>query len=233
MQAHLNDAGADLCLSLIPVAGRRPHRLTAGRVKISSGVLNVKAPYLFRNRDHTEKDSYVTLIRKAATGGRWNTPQANTDTATRATSSGFRPYAMRATGHLNVRTGVGTTNLVIGWLQPGRLHRGAFHDEQLAQDSPQRFPTRVRQRKIPDRHRYAPYPQCSSFKQTDSRWASAHRHLRHHRHHRLPTTALAMTESFRTKTTIYPNQMATGWLYPGAFTAITRLFRQRLPQGRL
>lgn len=196
---------------------------TAGRVKISSGVLNVRSSASTSSGIVTtlKKDSYVTLISKS---GNWWKVEYAAGKYGYCYASYITPvsgsYAMRATGHLNVRTGVGTTNPVIGWLQPGEYvvvlsttnnwHRILHKGSQLGYASGKFLTTATG---------YAPVSlSVPSFKQTDSRWASKPIGISGGTIGTIgcPTTALAMTESFRTKTTIYPNQMADRLSYtPG------------------
>ena len=203
-----------LAAGLMPgIAGAAASGSTAGKVAVSFGVLNVRSAASSTASVLTvlQKDSYVTLISKS--GSWWRVEYGegkygycHADYIAPVSGS----YAVHATGHLNVRSGPGTGNGVIGWLQPGEYvvvlsTAGTWH--RILYDG-------AKTGYASGNYLSAGYASVSlgvpSYKQTDSRWAAKGIGTSGGTIGSIgcPTTALAMTESYRTKTTIYPDKMA-------------------------
>ena len=198
----------------------------AGIVSISSGSLNVRSSssststvvYTLYN------NTTVTLLSKS--GSWWYVEYAAgkygycyADYIKQVPGS-YAAYIQLSSGSLNVRTGPGTSYSIQNYLasgsrivvlsQSGTWSRILYYGTSIGY---------VSSSYVKSYTTTAAYPAISlnmqNFKQTDSRWSS------------YPlgtngktiatagclTTALAMTESYRTGTIIYPNQMATRLTY--------------------
>ena len=188
----------------------------AGKVQINSGRLNIRSSPSVSGAVITklEKDNYVTLLAKS---GQWwqveytkgQTGYCHSDYI--SILSG-KPARVRLTsGTLNVRTGAGVSygiqaslrdadNVIIlsdhsGWSKI--LYHGSrigfVSTKYLSQDSNTSFVLQI-----------------PSFKQTDSRWAKTYIGSSGKTMAEIgcATTAIAMMESFRTGSLIYPDAMA-------------------------
>lgn len=222
-----------LVLAMAPgIAGAATAGSSAGKVKITSGVLNVRASASTSAKIVTtlKKDAMVTLISKS--GNWWKVEYAEgkygyayASYITQVSGS----YAVQATGYLNVRTGAGTDNAVIGWLDPNEYvvslsvsngwHKILFEGGRIGYASGKYLATGSAGTGSGANSGYeAVHLAVPSFKQTDSRWANRPIGTSGGTIGTIgcPTTALAMTESFRTGSTITPDQMADRLTYtPG------------------
>lgn len=226
-------------LFLLPVqAGAASALSQAGVVSVSSGSLNV------RSRASTSaqmvktlaKGSYVTLLSKS--GSWWQVEYAADQYGychadyIRAISSNTAKVKTQW-GNLNVRSGAGTGYSKVGSLPSGTTvvvlstsngwSRILYHGAKIGYVSSQFLSTN------------GSYPAVSlsvpSYKQTDSRWASVKIGSSGKTIGQIgcTTTGIAMMESYRTGTTVYPDAMSkrlsydsSGNLYwPANYTAVT------------
>lgn len=213
--------------------------VSAGIVSTSGGRLNVRsssstnAPVVAS----LNKGSYVTLLSKSGSWwyvaygkGQYGYCHANFIT----TVSGSAAVVNTQYGSLNVRSGAGTSYTKVGSLSKdetvvilsssGGWSRILYHGTKIGYVSNQYLSSST-----------AAYSSVSlnvpSFKQTDSRWASVKIGSSGKTIAQIgcATTAVAMMESYRTGTTIYPDVMskklsytASGSLYwPSNYTTIT------------
>lgn len=202
-------------LSVLPHADAATLSSKAGAVTTSGGNLNVRASASSGSSvvASLKKGSYVTLI--AQTGSWWKVEYAkeqygycHADYIT--VVAGTPTTVATQSGALNVRTGAGTSypkaaslskgETVILLSTSGSWSRVLYHGTKTGYVSSQ--------------YLTSAYPALSlsvpSFKQMDSRWSD---HIIADSGKTMAqigcaTTAIAMMESFRTGTTIYPDAMA-------------------------
>ncbi len=210
-------------LSALPKAGAAVKPIGAGRVNTTSTSLNVRsAPSSTATVKTTlKRNTYVTLISKS--GSYWYV---------RYSSGGYgychsdyiyhvsaKVRTVKTTsGNLRVRSAASTTASVQDYLPSGTyvtVHVvsgnfskiiyngnkvGYVHSSYLATPSTTSGQTSYKSIKL----------NVPNFKQTDSRWANVTLGSSGQTIGRIgcATTALAMTESYRTGTTIYPHKMA-------------------------
>ena len=211
----------------------------AGQVAVSYGSLNVRSSASSSSSILTSltKGSYVTLISKS--GSWWRVEYAagaygwcHADYIRTVSST---PAAVKASGGLNVRSGAGTSHSRLGTIPNGTtvlvlsqsggwsrvLYSGiktGWVSSQYLSGATSSGDSRI-SLNVP------------SYKQTDPRWASVTLGSSGKTMSKIgcATTAIAMMESFRTGTAIYPNAMtkklsytASGSVYwPGHYTAVT------------
>lgn len=186
----------------------------AGKITVSSGNLNVRSSASASSSILTKlpSGSYVTLLSQS--GGWWYVEYSKGQSGYCSSSYITQlsdTYAAYVGSSLNVRSGPGTSYGVIGWLNSGDyavvLSSSGTWKEVLFNGSSRGYLNGSYLKTGAD------YSSISlgvpSFKQTDSRWANT------------PiassggtigtigcsTVSLAMSESYRTGTTIYPNDM--------------------------
>ena len=216
----------------------------AGQVTTASTGLNVRSSATTSSSIVTElrKGSFVTLLEKS--GSWWRVEYAqgrygycHGDYITPVSGTVAR-VATQSTG-LNVRSGAGTSYSRVGYLEKGEtvivlsdsngwsriLYHGSktgyASSQYLSGSSGNTGSTGAVTLNVPD------------FKQTDSRWANVTLGSSGQTMARIgcATTAVAMMESYRTGTTIYPNAMAkqlrytsSGALYwPSNLVPVTNL----------
>lgn len=208
----------------------------AGVVATSSGRLHVRssASTGAASVATLNKGSYVTLISKS--GAWWRVEYARGKYGYChgdyiSTVSGSAATVKTQSGNLNVRSGAGTSYAKVGTLAKGETvivlstasgwSRILYHGTKTGYVSAQYLSSNYGavSLKVP------------SYKQTDSRWASVQIGNSGKTMAQIgcATTAVAMMESYRTGTTIYPDAMskklsytASGSLYwPGNFVAVT------------
>ena len=227
-----------LLMSIMPVTAlAATANSSAGVVSVSYGALNVRESASTSSSIITSlpKGSYVTLLSKS--GSWWNVEYAKgqygyCSAAYIMQVSGA--YGASPAGSLNVRSGPGTSYGVIGWLNSGEYavvlssstdtwKKILFNGTKVGYVNGKYLQTA------------ASYSAVSlnvpSYKQTDSRWAYTTIGSTGKTIGAIgcATTALAMTESYRTGTTIYPNAMASQLSYtsggavywPSNYTAYT------------
>lgn len=207
-----------------------------GKVSISSGTLNVRKSASTDSSVLTslKQNSYITLISKS--GSWWKVEYAkgkygycHTDYI--KTASGTAMSVNISSGTLNVRSGAGTSYSKTASLTKGQVvlrlstkddwSRILFNGTKLGYVKSSYLTT----------GNTAVSLSVPSFKQTDSRWANVKIGSSGKTIAQIgcATTAIAMMESYRTKTTIYPNAMAkklsytsSGSVYwPSNFVAVT------------
>ena len=213
----------------------------AGIVSISSGVLNVRKSASTNGviLKTLEKGSYVTLISKS---GNWYYVEYADDKYGYCHSdyikldSGKTATVKTQSTSLNVRSGAGTNYAVKDSVPKGEIviilsttnswSKILYNGTKTGYVSSQYLSTNTTS---------ANYPKISlsvpSFKQTDSRWANVKIGSSGKTIAQIGcvTTAIAMMESYRTGTTIYPDAMSkklsyssTGNVYwPSHFKAVT------------
>lgn len=192
----------------------------AGMVSVSSGKLNVRSSNSTSSAVVTSlaKNSYVTLISK--TGSWWRVEYSDgrygychADYITELSSSVMEVNIQ--SGTLNVRSGPSTAYAKTGSLSKGEIvlvlssagtwKRILYHGTKIGYVSSRYLTSATNNSaylaislKVPD------------FKQTDSRWANTKIANSGKTIAKIgcATTAIAMMESYRTGTTIYPNTMA-------------------------
>lgn len=214
----------------------------AGLVSVSYGSLNVRSSASSSSSIVTSlpKGSYVTLMSKSGSWwrveyaeGKYGYCHADYITAVSSTVS-----TVKVSGSLNVRSGAGTSYAKIGSLSNGKT---------VLVLSTSNGWSRILYNGTKTGYVSSPYLSGSSsgttsgysaltlnvpsFKQTDSRWANVTLGSSGKTMAKIgcATTAIAMMESFRTGTTIYPNAMAkklrytsSGSVYwPEGYTAVT------------
>lgn len=207
---------------------------TAGTVRITSGSLNVRsAPSTSSSIvSSLYKDETVTLMHKS--GDFWKIEYADGKTGY-AHANYIAPiagtYAARvktAGGNLNVRTGAGTSysvrtslpngKTVVVLSQSGGWAKILYHGKSVGYVSSSYLTSASNSSSDYAAVRLS----VVSYKQTDARWANVQLGSSGYTigSSGCTTTALAMTESYRTGTTITPAMMASrltyapaGWLY--------------------
>lgn len=213
----------------------------AGAVNISSGKLNVRSSNSTNSAvvASLEKNSYVTLISKS--GAWWRVEYAkdrygycHADYITEISSN---PMSVNiSSGSLNVRNGPSTAYAKTGSLTKGETvivlsssgswKRILYHGTKIGYVSSQYLSSQVIS---PD---YSPVSlKVPSYKQTDSRWANViiGKSGKTIGAIGCATTGIAMMQSYRTGTTIYPDAMSkklsyssSGNVYwPADYTVIT------------
>lgn len=212
----------------------------AGTVSVTSGRLNVRSSASTSGTviSSLSKGSYVTLMSKS--GNWWRVEYADNkygychaDYITTATGT---PATVKiSSGSLNVRSGAGTSyskvaslykgEVVIVLSKSGNWSRILYNGTKTGYVSSQYLSTSSS----------STYSKVSlsvpSFKQTDSRWASVKIGTSGKTIAQIgcATTAIAMMESYRTGTTIYPDAMSkklsyssSGNVYwPSNYTVVT------------
>ena len=232
---------AVLLLGMLPMQAQAAAASSyAGAVTTDGAVLNVRAqastasPVLTTLR----KGSYITLI--ARTGSWWQVEYGKNQFgychADYITPVQGSPVTVKVSGSLNVRTGPGTTYSRVASLYNGETvllltssggwSRVLYHGTKTGYVSSQYLTgttsgsgTTAVSLSVP------------SFKQTDSRWANVTIGSSGKTIAQIgcATTAIAMLESYRTGTTIYPDAMAkkltytsSGSVYwPSHYTTVT------------
>lgn len=220
---------------IVPVQGASGAQ--AGIVSVRSGSLNVRSsPSTGAGISATlKKDGYITLLEKSGSWwkveyGKGKTGYCHGDYIRAVTA---REAKVRlSSGSLNVRSGAGTSYSKVGSLTNGEgvlvlstsgdWSRILYHGSKTGYVSSRYLSTAVSSSvslKVP------------SFKQTDSRWANTYIGSSGKTMAKIgcATTAIAMMESYRTGTTIYPDAMAKKLSYtsggsvywPGHYTAVT------------
>lgn len=208
---------------------------TAGTVRISSGSLNVRAAASTSSAVVASlyKDETVTLLGKS--GNFWKVEYANgkygyasADYIT-AVSGSYAARIKTAGGNLNVRAGAGTSyairttlpnsKIVVVLSQSGGWAKILYNGKSIGYVSSSYLTAA-------NSNTSGTYSAVKlsvvSYKQTDSRWANVKLGTSGYTigSSGCTTTALAMTESYRTGTTVTPATMASrltyapaGWLY--------------------
>lgn len=192
----------------------------AGLVSVSSGNLNVRSSNSANSAVVTSlaKNSYVTLISK--TGSWWRVEYAkgrygycHADYITELSSSAMAVNIQ--SGSLNVRSGPSTAYEKTGSLSRGETvivlsssgtwKRILYHGTKIGYVSPQYLATEVTNSGYS-----AVSLKVPSYKQTDSRWANVKigNSGRTIADIGCVTTGIAMMQSYRTGTTIYPDAMS-------------------------
>ncbi len=187
---------------------------TAGQVSVS-GKLNIRSSASTASTvvGYLTNGSYVTLLSKS--GDWWRVEYGNNLYG--YCSAGYieviqGSYAAYATASLNVRAGAGTAYEVTGWLNSGQYvvvlstsgdwKRVLYNGTKIGFVKASYLSTAS--------SGYAPVSlSVPSYKQTDSRWAYVEVGTSGQNIKTIgcATTSLAMSESYRTGTTIYPDQM--------------------------
>lgn len=219
----------------------------AGVVAVSSGRLNVRSSGSTSASVVTalSKGSYVTLISKS--GSWWRVEYANgkygychSDYITQV--SGTAATVKVSSGSLNVRTGPGTSYSRQGSLSNGQTvivlsssggwSRILYHGTKTGYVSAAYLSSGTSSGSSSGSSGYSAVSlSVPSYKQTDSRWASVQIGSSGKTIAQIgcATTAVAMMESYRTGTTIYPDAMSkklsytsSGSLYwPSNYVAVT------------
>lgn len=212
----------------------------AGRVTLREGYLNVRASAATSSKvvSTLNNGSYITLISK--TGSWWKVEYGkdrygycHADYITLVQST---PVTVSTrSGSLNVRKGAGTSYSVSGGLYKGetvlRLSTANGWSKILYQGTKTGYASDSYLSGTASTGNTAVALSVPSFKQTDSRWANVTIGTSGKTIAQIgcATTAIAMMESYRTGTTIYPDAMsqklrytATGSVYwPTDYTAVT------------
>ncbi len=214
-----------LCFSLfsfIPKGNAAVKPYGAGRVATSSTSLNVRStPSSGASVKATlPKSSYVTLVEKS--GNYWRVQYSSGGYgychSNYITTSSTNVRIVKTTsGRLRVRSGASSTHTIKAYLSSGAFvtvlsnsgdfsrivyngnQTGYVHSTYLKTVSTSTTTTyKAKKLNVPD------------YKQTDSRWSNVTLGSSGQSIGKIgcATTALAMTESYRTGTTIYPHQMA-------------------------
>ena len=189
---------------------------TAGIVSTSSGRLNVRSNSSTNDPvvASLAKGSYVTLLSKSGTWwyveyakGQYGYCHADYITTTEGTAASVKTQS----GNLNVRSGAGTSYQILDKLAKGETavvlstsgewSRVLYHGTKTGYVSNQY---------LSQSGQAAISLNLPSFKQTDSRWANVTLGNSGTTIGKsgCTTTAIAMMESYRTGTTIYPDAMA-------------------------
>ena len=208
--------------SWVPKAQAFSKPTGAGRVTTASTSLNVRSsPSTSATVKTTlKRNSYVTLISQSGNFlyvryGESSYGYAHKDYIARV-STAVR-QVKTTSGRLNVRSGASTSHTITGYLQNGDyvtvlstadnsfarvLYHGSktgyVHTKYLVTPSTEAVKYKAIKLSV------------ANYKQTDSRWANITLGSSGQTIGKIgcATTALAMTESYRTGTTIYPHQMA-------------------------
>ncbi len=206
-----------LCLSLFLVstnATEADNISGAGRVATSNGSLNVRSSPSASATIKTAlpKSSYITLLYK--TNNFWYVRYSangygychadyittvSSDTQYVKTTSGNLRVRASASSSATIKTTLPNNTSVVVLSESGNYSRIVYNGNQTGFVHSDYL---VKYRKI--------NLSVSDFKQTDSRWANVTLGSSGQTISKIgcATTALAMTESYRTGTTIYPHQMA-------------------------
>lgn len=198
----------------------------AGRVAITSGVLNVRKSASTSSAvvSTLKKNAYVTLVSKS--GSFWRVKYS-------ASSYGYCSAAyitavskavktvVTSSGNLNVRSAASTSSSKVASLSPGTVvpvistsgnwSRIIYNGIKTGYVSSSYLKTASAGTGTSTPSTYKAISlSVPSYKQADSRWSSVTLGSSGQTIGRIgcATTALSMTESFRTRTTIYPNAMA-------------------------
>ncbi|MDD2362396.1 MAG: SH3 domain-containing protein [Oscillospiraceae bacterium] len=205
---------------------------TAGTVAITSGVLNVRSGSSSGTTVVAQlaRNSHVSLLSKS--GSWWKVEYAAgkigycSGSYIKPVSGSYAAYVKISSGSLNIRKGAGTSYAIKGRLPNGKgvvvlsqqngWSRILYNGIQLGFVSSAYLRAFGSTSPAPSSLSYPAIKlSVPSYKQTDSRWgnvkigttgktiASAG----------CLTTVLAMSESYRTKTTVYPNTMASRLTY--------------------
>lgn len=229
----------------------------AGQVATTSSLLNVRSsPSTSSSVVGTlGKNEYVTLIQKS---GEWWKVEYNAGAYGYCsadyikTVSSTPAYVNISSGYLNIRSGAGTSYAVTAKLNKGdnvlilgssgEWYRILFNGTKTGYASSQY----IAKNTTSSNNAYV-YMNVPDYKQTDSRWSGVTLGSSGKTIGSIgcTTTCLAMTESFRTKTTVYPDAMSkkltyssTGSLYwPSnyrtdtdvSYEKITSLLKQKKP----
>ena len=193
--------------------------VSAGIVSVSGGTLNVRSGSSTGSSvvASLTKGAYVTLVQK--TGSWWRVEYGDNKfgycCAEYITSvSGTVSTVSTRSNSLNVRSGPGTSYSVKGSLSKGEtvivLSASGGWSHVLYDGTKTGYASAVYLSPASDSRYPAVYLSVPSYKQTDSRWAAATLGSsgRSIASIGCATTALAMTESYRTGAAIYPNVMA-------------------------
>ncbi len=215
---------------------------SAGIISVSYGSLNVRKSSTTSSSILTSlpKGSYVTLLSKS--GGWWRVEYGKGQygyCSANYIKQVSGAYGACPVGSLNIRSGPGTSYGVIGWLNSGDYAVVVASSEgtwkKILFGGTQVGYVNGKYLKTVDSYSADSYSAVSltvpNYKQTDSRWAYTTIGSTGKTIGAIGcvTTALAMTESYRTGTTIYPNAMAAQLKYtsggavywPGNYTAYT------------
>jgi uncharacterized protein YraI len=223
-------------LSLSPRADAATASSKAGAVTTASGRLNVRsspsssAPIV----TSLNKGSYITLISKSGSWwyvehGKGRYGYCHSDYITPV--EGTPTTVSTQSGSLNVRSGPGTSYAKVGSVSKGETvlllksssgwSRILYHGTKTGYVSTQYLGSQYSALSL----------NVPSFKQTDSRWANVQIASSGKTMAQIgcATTAIAMMESYRTGTTIYPDAMVdrlkytpSGSVYwPGHYTPVT------------
>lgn len=236
-----------LCFSLfsfVPKGNAAAKIYGAGRVSTTSTKLNVRsAPSSSATiKTSLSKNAYITLIEKS--GNYWYVRYSNTGYGychkNYITTASTKVRAVKTTtGRLRVRNGASTAHSVKTHLASGTyvtllsvsgdFSRILYNGNQTGYVSSAYLKT-VSSSTTTNTYK-AIKLNVPSYKQTDSRWANVTLGSSGQTIAKIgcATTALAMTESYRTGTTIYPHQMAKKLSYtsggavywPSNYTIIT------------
>lgn len=213
----------------------------AGTVSVTSGKLNVRSSASTSASvvSSLSKGSYVTLMSKS--GNWWRVEYADgkygyCHADYIKTATGTPATVKISSGSLNVRSGAGTSyskiaslykgEIVIVLSKSGSWSRILFNGTKTGYVSSQYLSTETSSSNYSKVSLSVP-----SFKQTDSRWANVKIGSSGKTIAQIgcATTAIAMMESYRTGTTIYPDAMSnklsyssTGNVYwPSNYTVVT------------
>ena len=195
---------------------------SAGIISLTSGSLNVRSSASTTSTILTAlpKGGYITLLSKSGSWWRVEYAAGRYGYCSAAyVNQVSGTYAAYSTASLNVRSGPGTDNSIISWINQGQYvvvlsssgtwKRVLFNGTKIGYVSGTYLSSGSA----------SPSPSAStiasvslampSYKQTDSRWAYAEVGTSGSTISTIgcSTTAIAMSESYRTGTTIYPDQM--------------------------
>lgn len=214
----------------------------AGKVAVSSGTLNVRSSMSTTStiKKSLKKDSYITLISKS--GNWWYVEYAKNSYGYCHSNyitvlNGTTKLVNITSGSLNVRSGAGSNYSKIGSLLKGEVvivlstignwSKILYHGTKTGYVSKTYLSDNISQ----NNEYKAISLNVPSFKQTDGRWANVKIGTSGKTIAQIgcATTGIAMVESYRTKTTIFPNEMAkklkytsSGSVYwPNDYTAVT------------
>ncbi len=208
---------------------------TAGTVRISSGSLNVRSAPSVSSAVVASlyKDETVTLLKRS--GDFWQVEYGNGKYGYASAkyitqiSGSYAARVKTSGGNLNVRTGAGTSYSVRTSLPNGKTvvvlskiggwSKILYNGKSIGYVSSQYLTSSAPDTAVGNN---AVRLSVVSYKQTDARWANVQLGSSGYTIGRsgCTTTALAMTESYRTGTTVTPAMMASrltyapaGWLY--------------------
>jgi uncharacterized protein YgiM (DUF1202 family) len=212
-----------LILSLVPAGASAAGSGSAGVVSVSWGSLNVRSTPSTSGTILTSlpKGTYVTLLSKS--GNWWHVEYAKGRYGYCSADyiAELSTYNASTTATLNVRTGPGTEYGVIDWLangqnvivlsSSGKWRNVLYNGTKLGYVSGNYLTTGTTSATT-----YSPVSlSVPRYRQTDSRWAYVEVGSSGKTIGMIgcATTALAMTESYRTGTTITPSMMEAGLKY--------------------